>query len=274
MRGGVKSGREVMREEMEGKCKIAGALIAAVLVASVFAVMMPAALGKVVYVPDKMRPPITRPPWTANEGDKAFINLSVAGTYTVLIGQTLNFSRTGLMIIGVMPDDIEGKTYGTTSHNYDTEFYFTVEGIYHVEGTNVNLSVTEPIFEIDVEDEAGKSIESTTLGSNITIDFDTNLIAIDNVTVRNQMGDDMVEIWYEDPKGHEYLEFYGDLSDAFNYVIDTSNWKYTGEYKIWVETADDGDSARDLYLKSNVERLTVYEKEISLEVEKREPSEQ
>ncbi|MCW7079465.1 MAG: hypothetical protein OCU22_10130, partial [Canidatus Methanoxibalbensis ujae] len=258
-----------MREEMEGKSKIAGALIAAVLVASVFAVMMPAALGKVVYVPVK-----TIPPWTANEGDKAFIDLSEAGTYIVLIGQTLDFSETGLTIIGVMPEDIEGRTYGTTSHNYDTESYFTVEGIYHVEGTDVNLSVTEPIFEIDVEDEAGKSIESTTLGSKITIDFYTNLIAIDNVTVRNQMGDDMVEIWYEDPKGHEYREFYGDLSDAFNYVIDTSNWKYTGEYKIWVETADDGDKARDLDLKSNVERLTVREYEISLDVEKSEPTEQ
>jgi len=265
----VKSGREVMKGEMEGKWKIAGALIAAVLVSSVFAVMVPAALGKVVSVPVK-----TIPPWTANEGDKAFIDLNTTGTYTVLIGQTLNFSETGHTIIGVTPDDIEGKTYGTTSHNYDTESYFTVEGIYHVEGTNVNLSVTEPIFEIDVEDMKGKSIESTTLGSKIRIDFNTNLIAIDDVTNRTLMGDDMVVIWYKDPKGKKYKEFCGDLSDAFSYVIDTSKWKYTGEYEIWVVTADDGDKARGLNLKSNVEKLTVYEKEISIEVEKREPSEQ
>ncbi|MCW3135823.1 MAG: hypothetical protein N2V77_02640, partial [Canidatus Methanoxibalbensis ujae] len=80
----MKSGREVMREEMEGKSKIAGALIAAVLVASVFAVMVPAALGKVVSLPVK-----TIPPWTANGGDNAFIDLNEAGTYNVLIGQTL-----------------------------------------------------------------------------------------------------------------------------------------------------------------------------------------
>ena len=254
---------------MEGNWKIAGAVIAAVLVSSVFAGVLLAVRGKVVSVPVK-----TIPPWTANEGDKAFIDLSVEGTYNVLIGQTLNFSRTGHTIIGVTPEYIEGKTYGTTSHNYHTESYFTIEGIYHVEGTNVNLSVTAPIFEIDVEDEEGKSIESTTLRSKITIDFNTNLIAIDNKTIRDKMGDDMVEIWYRDPTGHEYQEFYGDLSDAFNYVIDTSEWEYTGEYEIWVETADDGDSARDLYLISNVETLTVREYEISLEVEKRELTEQ
>ena len=261
-----------MKTKMKGKSKRGKAMIgiamAAIMLASVFAVMVPAALGKVVSVPVK-----TIPPWTANEGGKAFINLSEAGTYIVLIGQTLNFSETGHTIIGVTPEYIEGKTYGITSHNYHTESYFSIEGIYNVMGTDVNLSVTRPIFEIDVEDKEGKSIESTTLGSNITIDFNTNLIAIDNVSERDKMGDDMVEIWYRYPTGHEYQEFYGDLSDAFNHVIDTSEWEYTGEYEIWIETADDGDKARDLDLKSNVEKLAVYEKKMSLEVEKSEPLE-
>jgi len=231
-----------MKGEMEGKCKIAGAVIAAVLVSSVFAVIVPAALGKVVSVPVS-----TKQPWTANEGDKAFIDLSEAGTYTVLIGQTLNFSETGHTIIGVTPDDIEGKAYGTTSYNYDTESWFTVEGIYHVEGTNVNLSVTKPIFEIDVEEafaaysDTGASQQPTVAKASEYVKAGADILVIETgYDVENSVCNVLDELGYT-------YDFYDwdiwDVPPSINY----------SQYDVVIQASDGG-----MVLGTNMDELASF----------------
>ena len=205
----------------------------------------------------------TTPPNTTNEGEKAFINTSCDGTYKVLIGETLNFGEEGVphgtSIIGVSPDEIEGKTYGTTSDEYDTKAEFTVEGLYRVEGTGVNLSVDKPRLDIEIQNGGGKSIDSTTVGEDIAIGISTNLFK-----------DDVIVIKKRDPDGHVSTIFGGVLSDAEGFVIDTDGWK-VGRYTLWVETFSDGDYARGLDIKSAEDTIAIHKEEIDIEAETRAP---
>jgi PGF-CTERM protein len=225
---------------------IIGIAMAAIMLASVFVAMVPMASAQAQDSENQLGL------------GKAYINCSVNGTYKVLIGETLNFTCTET-VVGLSPEEIEGKTYGTTSDEYDTEAEFTIEGIYWVDNTDVYLSVDEPRLNIEIQDEAGKSIVSTTVGNNITLDLSTNLY-----------GDDVLKIKERDPDDHVSTLLTANVSDVDGYEIDTTGWK-TGEHDLWVETADDGDSARGLDITSTEDTITILKAEIDIKAEKTEP---
>jgi len=240
---------------------IIGIAVAAIMVASLMA-MVPTVSALTASPVGK-----TTPPYSINEGKKAFINLSCPGTYKVLIGEKLNFSESGITILGVSPDEIEGKTYGTTSDKYDTKAEFTVEGKYEVEGKNVFLSVDKPRLDIEIQDTKGKSIESTTVKTDIMLDISTNLFPCDEVKVKHR-----------DPDGHVETLFTGNVTClppiiticADEKTISTDGWK-VGTHEIWVLTRGDGDYARGLDISSDEDTIKMYKEEIDIEAETTAP---
>ncbi|RJS82905.1 hypothetical protein CW713_04590, partial [Methanophagales archaeon] len=248
---------------------IIGIAMAAIMVASLMA-MVPTSIGTI-----KTPPVITTPPDTANEGTKAFINLSCPGTYKVLRGETLNFSIAGRTIYGYS-EDVYGKTRGSTSDDYDTAAEFSeadTEYTWFVDvidgdlvddkgynSTNdVILSLEIPRLDIEIQDTKGKSIESTTVKTDIMLDISTNLFPCDEVKVKHR-----------DPDGHVETLFTGDLTDADEKTISTDGWK-VGTHEIWVLTRDDGDYARGLDISSDEDTIKMYKEEIDIEAETTAP---
>ncbi|MCK4529118.1 hypothetical protein KAW18_17265, partial [candidate division WOR-3 bacterium] len=195
---------------------------------------------------------------------KGVIGDNASVTYKVLIGEMLNFTGNcyGKVIIGKAPEEIEGKTYGTASHDYNTQAYFTVEGSYYVDvdanssydtGIDVLLSVEEPKIEVKIRDEKGKEIESTTIGKYITVDLETNLF-----------DDDVVKLKIMNPDGFICAYILDTIKNVSGKNISTEWWD-VGTYEIWVETVE--DKARGLDIESARDTLTLRKPEIEIESE-------
>jgi len=197
---------------------------------------------------------------------KGVIGDNASVTYKVLMGETLNFigNCTGKTIIGYAPEEIKGKTYGTASHDYDTQafFHFTVEGTYYVDvdanssydiGTDVLLAVEEPEIEVKIRDEKGKEIESTRIGKNITVDLVTNLF-----------DDDVVKLKTMNPHSLICTHFSDTIKNVSGKSISTEWWD-VGTHVIWVETVE--DKARGLDVKSAQATITLRKPEIEIESE-------
>jgi hypothetical protein len=198
-----------------------------------------------------------------NKG-KGVIGDNASVTYKVLMGAVLNFTGncTGETIVGYAPEEIKGNTYGIASHNYDTQFYFTVEGTYYVdidgnfsydEGTDVLLSVDEPKIEVKIRDEKGKEIEATTIDKNITVDLETNLF-----------DDDVVKLKIWDPDGVMRVHLVDTIENVRGKSISTKWWD-VGTYKIWIDTVE--EKARGLDIESDYATITLRKPEIEIESE-------
>ena len=195
---------------------------------------------------------------------KGVIGDNASVTYKVLIGEMLNFTGncTGKTIVGYAPEEIEGKTYGTASHDYYTEYELAVEGTYYVDvdanssydtGIDVLLSVEEPKMRVKIRDEKGKEIESTTIGKNITVDLETNLF-----------DDDVVKLKVKDQDGLVCTYFSDTIKNVNGKTISTVGWR-TGTYELWVETVE--DKARGLDIESARYTITLRKPEIEIESE-------
>jgi PGF-CTERM protein len=230
---------------------IIGLGMAMIMIASVFAVMMPTSA-------------LTTPQNNENWLGQGKGNVTVAAdTSTILIiGETINFDIPGLSIIGVS-EDVEEQERGTTSDEYETSVEFSdgdeayiwavdIDGnSKYTKADDMKISLKEPTLAITIKDMKGKSIDSTTKGQNITVDVSSNLF-----------DDDRVKVKISGPEG-TWTEFSGNISDADGRTI-TTNWK-TGEYTIWVVTRDDGDDARGVDMSSNTDTIYIRKEEIEIE---------
>ncbi len=248
-----------MKTKMKGKGKaIIGIAMAAIMLASVFAAMVPMASAD---------DPV---------GKEREVSASDLSVYTIFIGEKLNvtginasssvkFTKTTTPNEGYIMTmtAATGKTYAVRKI---TSAIIKV-GKYNVEYENPNgTTVTTmtayfdtPSLIIEIQDEFEEEVEATTAGTPLTIDIDTNL-----------PDDDVVKVKIQDPDGYKTTheqDKLGNLSYP-DYSIDTEDWE-SGEYKIWLATVD--DKARGLDKESEKETITIYKKEITIEADNEEP---
>jgi len=179
----------------------------------------------------------------------------------VLIGQKLNFSDTGKTIIGLTPDSIKGLTFGTTSTDYDSSILSA--GTYNCSGNAsgiADMSVSAPILTIDLK-YGTTSVSSTTAGTNLTLDVNTNIPDGDAATIE-----------VIDPDGN-ILGTDGDdqalknvtMSLIKNFGLNTTGFK-AGTYTIQVKT--NVSAAEGLDMKSNILSLEIVSPDITISASK------
>ena len=230
------------------------------------------------------------PVGTADEGDTHNIIDEVGTTgFMVLIGQKLNFTGdvpSGVPIIGVLPEDIEGDIFGVTSTNYDTDAFMSTYGIYWIDvdydgrggdpaendwqdDDDTYLYVSDPHIQLTLKVQS-KSVESIQQGTNLIIDFDTNLADTDTVDLKitdpngsiltanptnaNQTFDD-INISYLQAR-------YGQWSSQ---GITTDGWQL-GSYTFQIVT--EPNMARGLYACSSIKTLEICKPGITIEADK------
>lgn len=242
-------------KEKRGKA-IVGIALAAVMVASVLAAVVP--MGSAATV-----------------GDKREIDLD-KGPFTIIIGETLR-------IYDLKPNSV--VTFESKDPDHAFSWEADDEGNITQDVTSAKVKDTgyrvswynptgplndkdawvffdSPTLDIEIQDTEGEEIESTTRGTPLTIYVDTNLPL-----------DDLVEVKIKDPDGHEKTEAKKEIKDLEyevigDYTISTDGWD-TGEYEIWLKTED--DRARGLEMTSERKSVTIYKKEITIEAENDEP---
>ena len=252
----------MIEKKAKGKGKaIIGIAMAAIMVASVFV----AIFSSSVFA-------LTTPINNENllgEG-KGRVTVTAGGSTTIIIGETIEFTITGLDILGVS-GDVAGQTRGTTSADYETSVEFMdsdADYLWSVDidgdgqwnpATDMKIYLMEPTLEIEIQDAAGRAIDSTTIGQVIQVDISSNLFM-----------DDMVKLKITGPDG-TWTEFSGAIEDADERPIDTCGWMI-GDYEIWVVTRLDGDDARGLDISSDKDTITIIKAEIVIEAETETPS--
>jgi len=247
-------------KEKRGKA-IIGIAMAAIMLASVFAAMVPTSA---------LTAPTNNLNWLG-EG-KGDVTVAADESVTIIIGETINFdvAHHDLDIIGVS-EDVLGQTRGTTSADYETSVKFKdgdADYLWAVDidgsgdwdpAADMKISLKEPTLELEIEDEDGKSIDSTTLGEVIMVDISSNLFE-----------DDRVKLKITGPEG-TWTELSDTILAADEYQIDTGEWTKTGDYEIWVVTRGDGDDARGVDKSSEKDTITIRKEEIEIEASTTEP---
>ena len=247
----MKSGREVMKGEMEGKWKIAGIVTVAMLVISVLFAVMPASAADSVRV----GPPSSMT--TIYQGEK--INITgVNASYNVKFyliedsNEVYKFEVTPYTVKRVTADIAPSGHYhikyvpaGSTSY---TSFN--------------NTDIVSPSMEIKLLNAPnGKEITATTKGKTIYID--TSML---NIPL-----EDVVKIKHKPEGGNEETITKIDIKNLTTYGIDTSTWD-TGKHEVWIKTVEEESYGLDK--SSNHAEITIYKEEIKIsEVEPEEPVE-
>ena len=199
---------------------------------------------------------------------KGRVTVTPGANTTLIVGEKIEFTVTGLDIIGVS-EDVEGQTRGTTSTNYQTEYEFAdsdVDYIWAIDidgdgywnaANDMKISLKAATLDISIEDDQGNAIDSTTIGKLLKINIISSLFK-----------DDVVKVKITGPGG-TWTEVkdetrYIDADEPGSYVIDTSMWK-AGDYEIWVVT--DEDDARGVDIASARDIITLRKPEIEIESE-------
>ena len=242
---------------------IIGIALAAIMIASVFTVMMP--MGSALEPEEKNV-------WQGNKGSIDLTALT-GDTVKILRGEKLDFSIVGCTIYGYS-EAVYGSTRGSTSDDYNTKDEFSeadceytwfvdvvsgdiadvVDSGYN-RTNDVILSLEEPRVSVSIKDEAGKSIDSITVGQDIALKLSTNLFK-----------DDRVDVKVRDPGG-DVTKLISKENIAFvntSRLIDTDEWD-VGEHEIWVLTTSDGDFARGLDIFSDADTIRILKAEIDIE---------
>jgi PGF-CTERM protein len=244
------------------KTKIVGIALATIILASAFAAMAPTVSSVGTQNTDH--------------------NIIGNGTNTVLIGQKLDFTSVGLgkAIIGISPDSIKGKTYGTTSADYDTGSYFTETGLYYadingdtqynVSSGDVALSLDNTIMKMDLK-VGTKSVSSIAQGTAFNVSFTNNLDGNDAVSlkVQNPDGNILKTNPIDATQAFDNITASGQTSSVKNMVVQTTDgtnfWKI-GTYTIWIETIK--ERARGLTGTTNTMTLQVIKSTIDISADK------
>ena len=242
--------------ETKGKGKaIIGIAMAAIILASVFAVMVP--MG------------------SAGTGDKNEIVPDKQGVQ-VIIGQILSFSGDDHLksIIGISPDDVEDLIIGTATDDFDSTL-FPQAGTYFVDqdgdaakdDNETSVSVIELTFELKlVSPGTTNEITSTTEGKEVEIKLTTNIPDAANGTIKLRWVDGDQEITV-DGAGNplEGLE----MSAIKGFTINTADFD-KGEYEVYIKT--DKNEADGLDESTDTVEFTIYKEEIVLEADNEEPT--
>ena len=234
---------------------IIGIAMAAIMLASVFAAMVPTG--------------------SAQAGSMREIDLD-DGPFSVFIGETLRIYNlapgTTVTFKSEDPDDtfpwtadLNGNiTQDITSAKveetgYDVTYTHDITGFHSARPDWVTFD--SPTLIIEIQDTEGEEIESTTRGTPLTIYVDTNLPL-----------DDVVKVKVEDPDGHKKTEATISIDDldyeTTGFNISTEGWDIGG-YKIWLTTVE--DEARGLDMDSEKKTITLFKEEITIEAETEEP---
>ena len=252
----MKSGREVMKGEMEGKWKIAGISIVVALVASAMMILtvsaaLPTRSEKAAKLPGNLS--------TIYQGEIIEITGLTPNTtvsfYKIDDVEELKFTmsanETGYARRKVSADVAPAGSYNMTYY------------IGPSPGTkkSAHITIVEPKLKIKIVDKKGEEITSTTIGELIYID-----------TSELQLpAEDYVKIKHKDPAGHEDTIAEVSVSGLSNYPINTKDWD-AGEHSIWIKTV--ADKSYGLDEASDPVSITMYEREISIEAEKETPVEE
>ena len=243
-----------METKEKGKA-IIGIAMAAIMLASVFAAMVP--MG------------------SAGTGDKNEIVPDTQGVQ-VIIGQILSFSGDDHLksIIGISPDDVEDLIIGTATDDFDSTL-FPQAGTYFVDqdgdaakdDNETSLSVIELTFELKlVSPGTTNEITSTTEGKEVEIKLTTNIPDAANGTIKLRWVDGDQEITV-DGAGNplEGLE----MSAIKGFTINTADFD-KGEYEVYIKT--DKNEADGLDESTDTVEFTIYKEEIVLEADNEEPT--
>jgi len=250
-----RSGREVMKGEMEGKWKIGGTMMSILAVFALALALTGSAAGVCIT------------------GDHNVITPGVSNS--VLIGQKLDFTKVGFghTIIGKSPDSVKGKVYGTTSNDYDTKSYFTEPGTYCVDingngkcddNDTTILSVDNPKMEVSIK-VGGKKVSSFAQNTAFTIDFSNNLNDSDSVNVRIKNPDGNILTSNPSNPAQKFENITVDTVEKPMSITTDDNWK-VGKYVIWIET--NSECAQGLDYRSNNYTFEILKPTISIKASK------
>lgn len=238
---------------------IIGILMAAIMIASVFAAMVPTG--------------------SATTGAKN--EITVGASNSVIIGQKLMFQGTdlGFTIVGKAPDTVEGVTIGTATDSFSSTL-FTTAGTYFVDSDattpggydagETTLSVADLSFTVALKI-GGDTVTATTAGQILDVSVTTNIpdAAQGDIKLTKVEGSKLLTV---DGAGDalENLVMGGvaDPGAIGGFTLDTTGFS-TGEYEIYVKT--DKGEADGLSASSNTVTLTIYKEEITLTADKEEP---
>ncbi|NMX21961.1 hypothetical protein C5S30_05930 [ANME-1 cluster archaeon GoMg4] len=244
---------------------IIGIAMAAIMIASVFAVMVPS------YALSIGAPSSDEGNFNLVGEGKGEIGDNPDVTYPIVIGEKLKFvgDCTGKTIIG-KSDDVEDQPFGQASDSYDTTA-LRAANTYYVDinpnaaydpGTDVLLSAQEMIFAVNVKDTEGETISSTT---------ETERIYLKPTGTTSLFDDDLVKIKAENPDGNvQTLKTDVKLGESHLEAnwIDTTGWT-TGEWTLWLATQK--DDARGLDKSSDKKTVTIFKEEITIAAANEEP---
>jgi len=271
--------KEKMKTKMKGKA-IIGIVMAAIMLASVFAAMAPMGIAQ---------------PFPPESYSGLYNNIELNETgipkpaaVPVLIGQDLHLNASGyttnatVVITGDPTDsNIAGEIFTVTTGYFDTSV-MTKTGVYYANATggtpateptrwDAKLAVTNPTMSIDLK-VSGTSVSSITVGTLLEVKFTNNLNPRD-----------MVSLVITDPDGSTIKVANGQYFDKINvsYLtsqygvgtgkgINTTGWNL-GDYKFKVATKKNttaGRGARGLEKESNEKTLTIKTGEIRISADK------
>ena len=264
----MKSGREVMKGEMEGKWKIAGTAIAVIIVASVFMVMMPMACAR-------------KPDGNITDGDVLFIgehglhfDPSVIAPNTPCKLQKVEDSTVVETIVisnssdFYIPDDVEEDGYRVINQS----------------GAWVaNVTIKKPKITADIYIEGTTNSivgETVPVGTNITIRVMPNFGGLMNASKPGYQGNwSRVKIILTPPPGKGApREFVVNATkseidvgpdstknDVVWSFLDTENWD-TGEWTVKIKAIP--EYCNEVNVKSDEYKFTVRSEKLTIEAEK------
>jgi len=283
----VKSGREVMKGEMEGKWKIAGTTVAMIAAVSVLALMIPMVSAGSGYSPY---------PGTGNDT----ITI-IMGTKDVDISQWTSQFGVGpgqsILLVGYEGTDIEGE-----SHRIDDVSDFDVpstgwsKGLYGVNSSDSpwKVYVEKPTISVKIKliddtDVTGKVIVenqpfyvevTTNFGSVLGKDEDKAIVKLD---VKNPRGTTIVEDDYElsfkrDDVDTDVIIFPREAKEELSKPVDQRNrskfyrlYDVKGVYHITAKTPSPGvEENNKLEISSDEVTLEISTERVSIDVEEAE----